>query len=275
MPRSLTRSRSRVAGTGALLAGVVLLTACSSSQDGTATASRTTSGSASTSAAPSPTPTAPSSTSAAPSSTAAPKSAATPSSSAVQAPGKLAGLALTGPDFPPPFVYQPVNPADVAKAAAGALGAGATYDPPTCATSASSTSGADLANAGVAAALDKTNGVILVETVTTGGKPISTLSDVARKCASFTVTSPQTGPAKATVALLDKPKVDADASAAVKVTTTVSPAGQPRSIEVVSYIAEVGGVQVTVAATSISGSAVDLALLGELLSKGVSKVKAG
>lgn len=271
MPRPKTTSRSRAAQIGVLLVGTTLLAACSSTQDGTATAAKPTAGS--TSAAPS-TAAAPSSSTAPSSSSAAAPSAA-PSSATAQAPGKLAGLALAAPDFPPPFVYQPVNPADVAKAAAGALGAGATYDPPTCATSASSTSGADLANAGVAAALDKTNGVILVETVTTGGKPISTLSDVARKCASFTVTSPQTGPAKATVTLLDKPKVDADGSTAVKVTTTVSPGGQPRSIEVVSYIAEVGAVQVTVAATSLSGSTVDLALLGELLSKGVSKVKAG
>ncbi len=270
MPRSNTTSRSSAARIGVLFLGATMLTACSSTQDGTATAAKPTSGPASTSAS-----AVPSSTAAVPSSTAAAPSSAAPSSSAAQAPGKLAGLALVAPDFPPPFVYQPVNPSDVAKAAAGALGAGATYDPPTCSTSASSTSGADLANAGVAAAVDKSGGVILVETVTTGGKPISTLSDVARKCASFTVTTPQTGPAKATVTLLDKPKVDADASAAVKVITTVSVSGQSRSIEVVSYIAEVRSVQVTVAATSISGSPLDLALLQGLLSKGVAKVRAG
>lgn len=270
MPRPKTTSRSR-AQIGVLLVGTTLLAACSSTQDGTATAATPTAGS--TSAAPS--------TTAAPSSSRAPSSSssaapsAAPSSSAAQAPGKLAGLALTAPDFPPPFVYQPVNPADVAKAAAGALGAGATYDPPACATSASSTSGADIANAGVAAALDKTGGVIVVETVTTGGKPVSTLSDVARKCASFTVTSPRTGPAKATVTLLDKPKVDSDASAAIKVVTTVTVSGQSRSIEVISYVAEVRKVQVTVAATSVSGSPLNLALLQTLLSKGVAKVKAG
>lgn len=209
-----------------------------------------------------------------PSAAGAPTSTAGPTRDAAGPVTDLGPLALTATDFPPPFVYQPVSAKDVAAAGTG-LPAGAAFDPPACSKASSSTGGANLSGAGLALAIDEAGGVILVETVTKGGPSISTVPDLVKKCASFTVTAPQIGVIKYSIVQLDPPVVDADATVATKVSGTVTVAGKTVAIELVSYVAELRGVQVTAGATSDHGAPIDSALLQQLLKKGVAKVRAG
>jgi len=190
----------------------------------------------------------------------------------------VAALTLTAADFPAPYVFAPLPPG-AAASASDAL-AGATFDPPACGDAAKAASLGGGKDAGIAVATDPASKSSVSATVSPVTTQLSDLDALATRCASYTVMLPATtaggATARATVALLLPPTVDADGTRALRSTTSVSVGGRSSNLVVLSLIAQLKGLQVSV--TGIpgrSGAPVDPGLLDELLVKAVQKVRAG
>lgn len=190
-------------------------------------------------------------------------------------------LALGEGDFPAPYTYVALPPGALEKGteAVGGVLKGATYDPAECGTAASVTSSVDLAGSGVAVAADKQSGANVVELVTPATTEIPDFEELADTCKTFSFTLENPGGAgtlkgDATVELLDAPDVEADRVQASSTEVTVTVAGQQQVVASTVYVAELRGVVVVVTGTDATGAGVDTAVLGQLLEAGVAKVAA-
>lgn len=191
----------------------------------------------------------------------------------------IAGLALTAADFPAPYVFQELPPGAL-KAGSDAIGgaiAGATYMPAECGAASQASQGADLTQSGVALAADQSTQTTVVSVLSPQVEQTVDFAELAKTCATFTFSL--TGPdgsaleGDATLELLPEPDVQADAARAATTTVTISLGGQQQSVTSVIYAAELRGVSVIASASGLGGGEIDNAVLEDLLSTGLDKVR--
>ena len=233
---------------------VLLLGGCSSSTDGAAR---------------------PSTATTAPSATTAPTTAST----SAPVPEDLNGLALGAGDFPAPYEFVDLPPQareQAARSASTDLDP-ASVDPPECANGNPASPNVDLAKAGLAVATDRAAGASIVETVTPVEQPLSATADFVTRCARYSIAPPGSDGQRteATLTELDAPAVPGADTIAIRVSTTVSTGGNTVSASIDTFLAQLDGVQVGVFGTTQTGEALDPAVLAQVLSAGVEKVRNG
>lgn len=192
----------------------------------------------------------------------------------------LPGLALTAADFPAPYAFQELPPGalEAGSEAIGGAIAGAEYTPAECGNASQATQGADLTQSGVAIAADQSSQTTVVSVLSPEVEQTVDFEELAETCATFTFSL--TGPdgsafeGDATLELLPEPEVEADAARAAATTVTVSLGGQQQTVSSVIYAAELRGVSVIASASGFGGGEIDNAVLEDLLTTGLDKVRA-
>jgi hypothetical protein len=251
-----------------LAAAAVLVAACGSTVDGSATAAPGgPSSSSSVGAGP---------TSAGGSSSSAPSSG----SSSPSPGGDLASLLLGPGDFPPGYAVAAVDTATLAGLAGGVEGQvpGLTVTPPRCA---QTNPYSDLTGAAGVTGANKAAALVVVEIVGPAdagalGRLGATLKDCSSFSASFTGPDGTPLSLQASSRALQAPPVDAGDTLGYTSTSTADVgSGTPFTTTQSQLYARVGPTLVGVALSSISGAPVDQDLLDRLFTAAVAKVAAG
>lgn len=252
----------------ALAAAGLLVAACGSTVNGTATAAGGGSSSASSSAA------------ARPSSGGASGSAPSRSSSAGSPGGNLTALLLGSGDFPAGYRVAPVDTGTLAGLARGIEGQvpGLTVTPPECA---KTNPYSDLTSAAGVTGSSSAGGLVAVEIIgPADADALTLLRATLGRCAEFSAsfTGPDGTPLslKATSSPQQAPAVDADDTLGFANTSTADVGtGTPFTTTQSQLYARVGGTLVGVALSSVTGAPLDQAVMDAIFTAAVAKVKAG